>query len=71
MRPSIIFLYHFSKEVYEEIKILEEVREHQFKTYWDERLIKGKLQINAKIKKNKFSVMDTEFKSNAKIPNNK
>ena len=47
---------------------MEEVGELLFKTYWDEKLIKEKLPINAKIKKNKFSVMDTEFKSNAKIP---
>ena len=42
----------FSKEVYEEIIILEEVGGLQFKTYWDEML--GNCQLMQKLRRTSF-----------------
>ena len=53
----------FCKEVIAEIKNLEREGELQFNRFLNERLIMGKVSINAKIHKNKFSIMNTDLKT--------
>ena len=53
----------YSDDVVKEIKCIEKEGENQFQNFWNERLIVGKISINAKIKKNKFSVMNTDLKT--------
>ena len=59
----------FCKELIEEIEKLEEVGEVQYNKFVMERLIMGKVSINAKISKNKFNIMNTDLKAKS-IPTN-
>ena len=59
----------FCKELIEKVEKLEEVGEVQYNKFVMERLIMGKVSINAKVCKNKFNIMNTDLKAKS-IPTN-
>ena len=53
----------FTNDIVSEIKDIERKGESQFSNFGKDRLVMGKVPINAKIQKNNFSMLNTDLKT--------